>query len=217
MSKETTVKTGDHKRIYICIGLPSFATVPIEFHVASQRLQMPVNARVESIVTIGEEIGDARNYIANSCMSFNPPPEHLFFIGTDMIPSWDALLILWQEMKKGKWDVLGGLYFLKNDPPTPILWREEIPGYLEEGVHYKAGEVVSSDICGMDFTLIKTDIFKKLALPYFQTGPEMTDRGLWVYTEDAYFCRKVKEAGGRIGVHTGCRVGHLDTNTGMIY
>lgn len=214
---KTIIHRGGHRRISIVLGVPSFASVPIEWAVSALRLQPPVNCRLESIVTINEEVGAARDIIARSALGISPRPEYLFFFGVDMIPRWDALVILWEEMRRNPWDVLGALYFAKGEPPKPILWREEIDGALIEGVHYRAGEVVPSDISGMDFTLIRTELFDRLTPPYFRTGPEETPRGVWVYTEDAYFCRAVKDAGGEIGIHTGVRVGHLDTETGTIY
>ncbi len=124
-------------------------------------------------------------------------------------------------MRTGKWDVLAGLYFLKQEPPIPILWRDEIDGFLEEGIHYKAGEVLESGIAGMDFTLIRPEIFEVMEEPYFKTAftdkTENTRGGVWLHTEDAWFCKKVIELGGRVGVHTGVRVGHIDVETGVVY
>jgi hypothetical protein len=225
--RETMV--GTHKRITILVGFPTGVSecprcgqhldmLPVAFHIASQRLQTPVNSRIEAITTSATEVGEARDYIAKCLVAMNPRPEFLFFIGDDMIPQWDALIRLWQSMQTMDYDVLGALYYLKQDPPTPILWRKEIAGPLMENVHYKPGEIVDSDICGMDFTLIRSSIFDKIQPPYFKTGPtEFEDKSLLVHTEDAWFCQKVFQAGGRVGVHTGVRVGHLNTKTGVVY
>lgn len=117
------------------------------------------------------------------------------------------------------WDVLSGLYYIKQDVyPVPILWRDNIPGYLREGEHYKLGETVDVDICGMDFTLLRADVFKRMEPPWFLSGHSVNDQGdILVHTEDAYCVKRVKEAGGRVGVATGIRIGHLDVSTGEVY
>lgn len=220
---ETVVKRGTHRRPSLLTCIPTFGMVSIDFHIAAQRLQVPVNCRNESMVIVNEEIGVARNEFAKHILSYpkDKRPEYLFCLGDDMLPQWSHLIELWKEMRTGKWDVLAGLYFLKQEPPVPILWRNEIDGFLEEGIHYKSGEVVDSDICGMDFTLIRPEIFEKMKEPYFKTA--FTDKtenmkgGIWLHTEDAFFVKNAKEVGARVGVHTGVRVGHIDISTGVVY
>lgn len=224
--KETKVLKGTHKRATFLVGIPTFGMVSIDWHIAAQRLQMPVNALVESMVIKNMEVGEAREQMAQFYMSIPEAkrPQFLFMFGDDMMPTWDALINLWQDFKDSDYDVMAGLYYLKSDPPIPILWKTEIDGPLMPDKHFKMGDIVDSDICGMDFTLIKPSAFKRIKPPYFLTGPsKATDKkgnetgGVWTHTEDAYFCRKVLQAGGKVGVHTGVRVGHLDVNTGQIY
>jgi hypothetical protein len=216
---ESDVILGTHKRATFLKVLPTFGKLDVAYHVAAQRLVMPVNALVNALTIVGEEIGVARNKAAEMILSLKPRPEFLFFFGDDMIPRYDALIRLWEIMRKETWDVLAALYYIKNDwMPTPILWRDEIPGILEEGVHYELGETVDTDICGLDFTLIRPEIFEKMKPPYFKTGPtECKSGGVWLHTEDAYFVRKVKQTSGRVGVATSVRVAHLDVRTGELY
>lgn len=216
------MKKGNHKKPTLFIGLPTMGMVPIEFHIAAQRLLTPINAKLESYVVKGEEVGVARNMIAKMALSRGQKAEFILFIGDDMIPNWDALVLLYEEAVRGEWDILGALYYMKQNGvvPMPILWREGIVGYLREGIHYQPGEAVVSDISGMDFTLIRTSIFEKISYPWFKTGPTKVEGidDIWLHTEDAWFCRKAKnEANAKIGVHTGVRVGHLDIATGEVY
>ena len=210
--------------------------VPIEFHLAAQRLLMPVNAKAENIIvpmdsplpgqdgtTVKQkEIAEARNIIVQRALSRPLPAEYIFFIGDDMIPHWDALVLLYEEAVRGDWDILGALYYMKQDGiiPMPILWRDDVVGYLKEGIHYQLGEVAISDVIGMDFTLIKTELFKKLPYPWFKTGPiQNTDIGsVWYFTEDSFFCRCAKyELNAKMGVYTKVRISHLDIVTGEVY
>lgn len=215
----SNVITGTHKRPTFLKVLPTFGKLDVAFHVAAQRLIMPVNALVNAMTIVGEEVGAARQKACDYILNMNPRPEYLFFFGDDMIPQFDALINLWEIMRKETWDVLAALYYIKSDwMPIPILWRDEIPGVLEEGVHYTLGETVEADICGMDFTLIRPEILEKMEPPFFKTGPTTFEGGgVWVHTEDAYFVRKVKDAGGRVGVATSVRVAHLDVYSGELY
>lgn len=212
----------DFKRPVFLKVLPTFGKIDIAFHVAAQRLISPTNAVMEALTIVGEEIGFARNKAIEIVLNMpkGQRPEFIFFYGDDMIPQYDALLKLWDIARKDPtWDILAALYYIKQDfYPVPLLWRDEIPGYLEEGNHYQVGETVLSDICGMDFTLIRPEIFEKIVPPWFRTGPSQTESGgVWVHTEDAWCVRKVKDAGGKVGVATSVRVGHLDVRTGEIY
>ncbi len=234
---------GSHKRPAFLTIIPTLGWVSIEFHMAALRLAMPANARSSAIQAMhtpvdfphpkairgelegksikGEEIGKARNWAARLALSMNPLPEFFFFFGDDMIPDAMALVALYDEAVKGRWDVLSALYHIKMpySEPVPILWREEMSGYMMAGRDYQIGETVVSDICGMDFTLIRPEILKRMTEPYFLTGPQQDANGIVEnFTEDAFFCAKAKrQAHAKMGVCTAVRVGHLDTFTGEVY
>lgn len=217
-TKLSDMPVQSHTRANLVVGIPSLGMVPIEFVVAFARLQMPVNALCYSVFTKGMEVGVARNYIADQALSVKPEARYLFFLGDDMIPPWDGLIRLQEEMEIGGWDVLSGLYYMKQEPPVPIAWRKDHIGRLVPGVHYKVGEVVWVDVTGLDFTLIRLSIFNKLSRPWFKTGPTYVGNGNIVsHTEDVWFLDKVREQGFRVGVHTGVRVAHFDHRTGVIY
>lgn len=213
------IVTGTHQRAHILIALITLGMVPIEFVVAFGRMQMPVNGKTESLIVKGMEVGIARNYVAHKLKESKQEkkPKYLFFYGDDMIPPWDALIRMYEEMETGKWDVLSGLYYWKGAFPVPLTWRKDKVGRVLPGVHYRLGEVISVDVTGMDFTLIKNDVFDKIEEPFFKTGPTKIDEKIVCHTEDVWFCDRVREKGLRIGVHTGVRVAHLDVKSGAIY
>ena len=219
--KEPIMIKGSHRRANLLVAIPTLGMVSIAFHVAAQRMQVPTNAVMESMIITHQEVGVARDQVMQHVMSRpkDQRPDYIFFLGDDMLPSWDALIKLHAIAEAEDWDVLAALYFCKqDDPPRPILWREGTVGTLQAGVHYEVGETVLADIAGMDFTLIRPSILEKIEPPYFRTGPTQNEfGGIWSHTEDAWFVRKVKEAGGRVGVATSVRVGHMNIKTGEIY
>lgn len=222
LNKDTVYVEGGHQRANFLIGIPSLGTCSIKFAMSLSRLQMPLNSEVHSVVVERMEIADARNYIVNHLLSLNPMPKYLFFLGDDMLPQWDALVRLHEEMIKGNWDLLTGLYYLKQDPPEPLLRRKHISGSLIPGKHFDVGDVVSVDLTGLDFTLIKSSVFAKLKYPYFRTGFTQHNKKygkpkIIMHTEDVHLMDQMLKQKMSIGVHTGIRVGHFDYKSGQVF
>jgi len=218
MAQDTQIQRGTHERPSFLLCVPTLGMVPIEWCVAFSRLAVPVNAITYSSVITNTEVGVARCSFAEEALRMKPQPKAVLFIGDDMIPPYDGLLKLYDAFEEGQYDVLAGLYFMKQEYPVPIMWRRDIVGPMREYRDYQPGEVVDCDVVGMDFTLIRPSIFEKIEKPYFYTGTVVTaDGGRLTRTEDVYFCDKVREVGGRIGCHTGVRVSHLYHKTGEVF
>jgi len=234
MPKETKIEEielGNHQRCNIMCTILTLGSVPIEFVVGFGRLQMPINGQVFQHVLKAIEVGKARNMAVEYLLAIpeRDRPKWLFFFGDDMIPPWDGFVRLYEEAEKNQWDCLTGLYFVKSEPPTPLTWRNDHIGRLRPNVDYKVGEVIWVDLTGLDFTLIRTSLLEQMEPPYFKTGPSLRSsipnaiskyadhQSIITHTEDVWFYNKVKEMGGKIGVHTGVRVAHIDVKSGMIY
>jgi hypothetical protein len=234
MPKETSIdeiELGAHQRCNIMCTILTLGMVPIEFVVGFGRMQMPINGQVFQHILKAIEVGKARNMAVEYMLAIpeKDRPKWLFFYGDDMLPPWDGFVKLYEEAEKNKWDCLTGLYFVKGEPPTPLTWRNDTVGRLRPGIDYKVGEVIWVDLTGLDFTLIRTSMLEKMTPPYFKTGPSLrssiprgiskyTDpKAIVLHTEDVWFYNKVKELGGKVGVHTGVRVAHIDHRSGMVY
>ena len=234
MPKETTIdeiELGNHARCHIMCAVLTLGVVPIEFVVGFGRLQMPINGSVFQHIIKAVEVGKARNMAVEFLLSIpkKDRPKYLFFYGDDMLPPWDGFVKLYEEAEKNKWDCLTGLYFLKGEPPTPLTWRNDHIGRLQPGRDFKVGEVIWVDLTGLDFTLIRTELLEQMEPPYFKSGPSLRSsvpssiakhvdpKAVLLHTEDVWFYNKVRLMGGKIGVHTGVRVAHIHTATGMIY
>lgn len=230
-TKTVDIESG-HKRPAFVYVMLTFGMVPVEHYVSALRLARPLNCKMDMMIeklpsmrTIKRvEVGKARDLICREILAYplHQRPEYIFFFGDDMVPEWWHLVKLYEDAVAGDWDIVAGLYYVKQDlVPQPVLWRENMNGTLVEGRDYKIGEIVLSDIAGMDFTLIRPEILEKMTPPFFKTGPTEIPNSpdkYWLHTEDGWFCRKAKyEARAKIGVHTGIRVAHIDTNTGEVY
>ena len=234
---DSTIEVGAHARCHIMMGLLTLGMVPIEWVIGYGRLMKPINGLVSQHTIKGKEVGEARNIMVEYILSIpkEQRPKWLFFYGDDMIPTWDGFVKLYEEVEKNKWDCLTGLYFIKQEPPTPLMWRKNIVGRMKIGRDFKIGDIVNVDMTGLDFTLIRVSMLEKMAKeqigPFFKTGPtpqcdiptgikgyRVDDKeSVNLHTEDYWFYNKVRELEGTIGVHTGVRVGHYDVKTGAIY
>jgi hypothetical protein len=219
--EEIKIVQGDHKQATFLLAIPTFGMVPIEFVVGFGRMQMPLSSSVQSFIVKGMEVGVARNYIAEQYQKMSPRPRNLLFIGDDMLMAWNSLLVLYEEMKTDKWDVLTGLYYKKSELPEPLIYRSDVVGPLIEGVHYHDGEVVPVDWTGLDFTLIQNNVFDRLGPPpWFKTGPSPAldgSNGFSQHSEDIWFYDLCRKHGLKVGVHTGVKIAHYNIGTGEVF
>ncbi len=222
---------GCHQRCHIMMAIPSLGMVPIEFMFAAMRMQMPMNGQVFQHIVKGMEVGKARNKAVEAIMMMKKEerPKYLFFLGDDMLPEWDAFIKLYDAVEAEQWDMLTALYHLKQEPPTPLMWRDNIVGAMKPGRDFVMGDRVRVDMTGLDFTLIRVSLLEQITDPWFKTGPSkrvvldevlapyISQESVAAHTEDAWFMKKAKALGAKMGVHTGVAVSHLDVKTGTIY
>jgi len=229
-AKIEDIVIGKHKRSYVMMCIPTLGMVSIKFMFAGMRMQMPMNGQVFQHIVEGMEVGAARNKAVEDLMTLpqEQRPQYLFFLGDDMLPEWDAFVKLYEEMEEGQWDMLTGLYFLKGEPPTPLVWRADHVGRMQPGKDFTIGDVIWVDLTGLDFTLIRVSLLEKMKSPWFKTGPSLKSeydplepyiesQGIISHTEDAWFISRAKQFEAKIGVHTGVRVSHLDVKSGNVY
>ena len=221
----------NHQRCHIMMAIPTLGSVPIEFMFAAMRMQMPMNGQVYQHIVKGMEVGKARNNAVEAIMGMQKEvrPKYLFFLGDDMLPEWDSFVRMYETMESEQWDVLTGLYYLKSEPPTPLMWRDDIVGAMKPGRDFKVGDKVRVDMTGMDFTLIRVSLLEQIENPWFKTGPSLrvtldtvleghiSNESILAHTEDTWFMKKAKALGAKMGVDTGVRVSHFDVKTGNIY
>lgn len=98
------------------------------------------------------------------------------------------------------YDVFAGCYVQRSNPANPIAfnWRTDDP---RRALSVKGHGVMDVDIVGLGFTLIRRKVFETLGDTPFE----------WVNGdgEDGAFCRKVKQAGMRVGVAFNVPIGHV--------
>lgn len=131
---------------------------------------------------------------------------HIFFVDSDMVIPKDALAKLFKKDK----DIVSGLYFHRNPPHKPHLYRLVGEG-LETIDDYGDGNLLECDAVGAGCLLIKKGVFENLAgkvkvvegvSQFFVTTPTVG--------EDIFFCELAMKGGFKVYCDTSVKCGHIE-------
>ena len=184
-------------------------------------LMMPLNNKYYRLMISGAEVDAAYNAAIKVILNHDELKtwKYMLTMEDDQLLQPDSLLKLISTAKEGNWDAVGGLIWMKQDEPSPMIYGD--PSDPEDFTHRNPidNTVMECNAMGMGFTLFNLDMFRegKIEEPYFKTVEEWDGETRLFDTQDLYFFRKAKKAGYRFAVDTNIKVGHLDTETGQVY
>lgn len=167
----------------------------------------------------GMEVGDAFNSAVEMILGH---PElskwkYMFTVEDDNLVPQDALLKLYENMNKV--DVCGGLYYTKGEAGQPQIYGD--PKVFPINFIPQLPIPDTLQMCngtGMGCALFKLSVFKKVEKPWFVTKQSWDpNKGTQSYTQDLYFYERLIRAGGKVGVDTRVRVGHLDIEADHVW
>lgn len=203
--------------LIICIptlGRP----VPLTWAWAFKNMVPPINYNVEYLQVNGKQVAVARNEAA--AYALGKKARFLFFVGDDVVVPQHTLKQLIFRMEHDKnLGIVGGIYCSKSDPPAPLVFRGNgIGSYW----NWKAGEYFEVTGIGMDCTLIRTEVFKEVSKPWFNTGDQnqFLDgvNAAQQWTEDLFFLEKVvKETKWKIYADASVLCEHWDVIKNKCY
>lgn len=149
---------------------------------------------------------DSQRNSAVAHMLSDAETTHIFFVDSDMVIPKDALIKLFKEDK----DIISGLYFHRNPPHEPHLYKIE-NNQLKSLQDYPKDDLVECDAVGAGCLLIKKEVFEKLKShaklvdsqhQFFVTTPTVG--------EDIFFCELAKKQGLQIFCNTSVKCGHIE-------
>lgn len=165
------------------------------------------------ISVTGQPIARARNLITHEALS-SPGITHLLWTDDDMIYSPDALKRLLAHDKP----IVGGLCFDRRHPYKPVIAREFDPSWgYDPGTigwifDYPQDALIEVDFTGGAFLLVRREVFESIRTregngdpDYAKWWDEHPDWG----SEDLSFCHRARQAGYKIHVDTGLKIGHV--------
>lgn len=206
------------QNLAICVPW-SGRPLPPELPMAFKTMTPPMNMNTVCFETRGRPVDEARNWFAEQAIAHGA--KYMFFWDEDVLVPPHAMRELFYIAEN--WPnvgVIGGIYCLKTERPEPLVFKGTGTGPYWD---WRVGEVFECSGIGMGCTLIRTELFKDIAYPWFKTVDDLSPyldnvpRGE-VWTEDLYFCRKVVDAKKwKIIAHGQLVMPHIDVRTGRRY
>lgn len=201
----------------VAILTPVYETPELEFVRCHRELIVPVSdgrtglwgqailSDVKAMV-----IDDARNALVGAALRRTTPAvTHVLFVDADMTFPEDALARLLAHDVP----IVGGLYFNRRPPYAPMLLRQNHESWADSEpmfghvYDYPAPQLVEVDATGCGFLLVERQVFEKVRDPDGLVGGWFERyRGV---SEDFSFCVRAQDAGFKILVDTGLKLGHI--------
>lgn len=196
----------------VLVATPTLEQRPLswEWADATSSMQFPLGASISKLRIHGKPIAEARNEIVRAALEMGAT--YVLFVGDDNLPPPNLFDLLYRHREH----LVTGVYWSKMHPIQPYLWDGLLKGHYTD---WKYGEYFPIDFAGCDALLAHTDVFRRMAPPWFTVD--------WVfepgqtpgphYTEDFPFYAKAREAGFRLYVETAAQLGHQDRASGRIF
>ena len=201
------------KEAIVAVCVPSLGETSLKWAGAMLTLLWPSGVLCHPLLCLNEPVAEAREKLVEMALALSPTPKFLLFIGDDMLPPPGAAQELYGAMRVpalyAKAAGVSALYYSKSKISAPVAWRGNIPVR-----DLPSDAMLEVSGVGLDFCILRTDMFARLDRPWFETVQTEHSR----LTEDAYFWNKVRACSHlRPYVATSLRVGHFEHNSGHVY
>lgn len=164
----------------ILVATPTTGLVRIEWVAARYGQIVPVNwsqvsmtQYLDGYIPLRYQVDDAQNLCVRACLQGDF--EWLFLLEHDVILPEDAFLRLDRYMVSGQYPVVSGLYFTRNEPSTPLVFRGRGTGVFTD---WQMGDLVWCDGVPTGCLLIHRSILAAMweASEEYQAGQQVTRR-----------------------------------------
>jgi hypothetical protein len=138
--------------------------------------------------------------------------KYILTVEEDNLPPQDGLMRLYESIDQ--YDVVAGLYWTKGEGGQPMIYGD--PAVMPRNFVPQMPRPETVQHCnglGMGFNLWRMDLFRKVPRPWFRTVQEI-GKG---FTQDLWFFNEAAKYGVKVACDTRVKVGHLDTQTGMVW
>ena len=187
----------EHK---VLIAVPALDTMPTQTAYSMLSLKRDCPSRFSFIVRAS--CADARNMLAREAIESGA--DRVLWLDSDMVFQDDLMLRLGEDLDAG-WDMVCGLYFKRELPVTPVIYKrvemvngvEPYRDYPKESLFHVAG-------CGFGAVMMTSELLTRA--DSFKTGPFTPLLNL---SEDLSFCKRATDAGARIACDSRIKVGHV--------
>lgn len=216
------IESGSWKKQRIIMLIPAGRMVPSKAALSWMNLIFPPNQSVIRWLCVNMEVGEAYSAAIEQILAHPELREweYILTLEHDNIPPPDGVLRLIERMEKHpEFACIGGLYWTKGETGVPQIWgdpKDPILNFRPQPPDVNGGLV---ECCGtgMGFNLFRVSMFKdeRLRRPWFKTLTGVEGQG--VGTQDLYFWGDARKYGYRCAIDCSVKVGHLDTNTEVVW
>lgn len=145
LEETTIINSGKNPRNRLLVVSPTLGIVRAEWAIARYGQMIPPNwsmvySPIQACMPMNYLVAEAQNIGVQSMMKSDF--EWLFFHEDDVVLPLDCFLKLNRYMKKADYPIVSGLYYLKSNPPEPILYRGLGNSYYDD---FKIGDKVWVD------------------------------------------------------------------------
>ena len=187
----------EHK---VLIAVPALDTMPTQTAYSMLALKRDCPSRFSFIVRAS--CADARNMLAREAIESGA--DRVLWIDSDMVFQEDLMLRLGEDLDAG-WDMVCGLYFKRELPVTPVIYkRVEMANGVEPYRDYPKDSLFPVAGCGFGAVMMTTELLTRA--DSFKTGPFTLLPNL---SEDLSFCKRAAAVGARMACDSRIKVGHV--------
>jgi hypothetical protein len=216
-SRQAIIRGRTYEDLSTAVLIASRGSIPVRVFQSWSGLLWPPNQRRTQVVVERHEVGEAYNagiaLILEQCRDWR----YLLTLEEDNLPPRDAVLRLYESIRE--WDIVGGLYWMKHECPTPVAFGDPRASTFHlRPILPQPDTVMPVCMVGLGCTLWRLEVFRRLPGPWFETKAEVSSEGVALtQTQDVCFFERAWQAKLRVAVDTRVRVGHLDVAPGVIY
>ena len=188
----------DHR---VLIAVPALDTMPTQTAYSMLSLKRDCPSRFSFIVRAS--CHDARNLLAAEAIESGA--DRVLWLDSDMVFDEDLMIRLGEDLDAG-WDMVCGLYFKRELPVTPVIYKTlpsvpRLGGVPEVYADYPKDAIFPIAGCGFAAVMMTVGLLKKLGDYPFSLLPYLS--------EDLSFCWRALRVGARIVCDSRIKVGHV--------
>ena len=189
----------EHK---VLIAVPALDVMPVQTAYSMLSLKRDCPSRFSFIVRAS--CHDARNLLAREAIESGA--DRVLWIDSDMVFDEDLMIRLGEDLDAG-WDMVCGIYFKRELPETPVIYKSIGTGgasnesHAEPYFNYPEDELFPIAGCGFGAVMMTTELLKRVGDFAFTPVNRLS--------EDLSFCWLAKNVGARIACDSRIKVGHV--------
>lgn len=187
----------------VLIAVPALDVMPVLTAYSMLSLKRDCPSRFSFIVRAS--CHDARNLLAAEAVESGA--DRVLWLDSDMVFDEDLMIRLGADLDAG-WDMVCGLYFKRELPVTPVIYRDinRADGKAEPYMDYPRDAVFPVAGCGFGAVMMTTRLLAMVIEEAAVVGPFSLIGGL---SEDLSFCWRANKVGAKIACDSRIKVGHV--------